>query len=143
MCTFYKIVMSLFPNYTTINQQKRGINMSKILSESELSFARLIWEKEPVSSRDLVTLCANQFNWKKSTTYTVLKHLCEYGYFKNENSCVQSLISEDEYLSIESDKIIDERFDGSLSRFLTAFSRKKINEKQYQQIKDIIENFEE
>ena len=65
------------------------------MSEFELGaiqteFAELIWEKEPVSSGELVKLCNEKFGWKKSTTYTVLKTLSEKGLFQNENGTVTS-----------------------------------------------------
>ena len=37
----------------------------------EAHFADLIWQHEPLSSRDLVALCEKELKWKKSTTYTV------------------------------------------------------------------------
>ena len=63
------------------------------LTESEEKFAELIWQNEPIGSGDLVKLCEKEMNWKKSTTYTVLKKLCEKGIFQNENAVVSSLIT--------------------------------------------------
>lgn len=116
----------------------------KSLSESEMNFAEMIWENEPVPSGQLVKMCAQKYEWKKSTTYTVLKHLCEYGYFQNQDAVVTSLVSREEYLEKESSRFVEEKFQGSLSKFLTAFAGgKRLSEKQVKEIRDMIEGFEE
>lgn len=116
----------------------------KPLSDSELNFAELIWENEPIPSRKLVELCTEQFSWKKSTTYTVLKHVCEYGYFQNQDTIVTSRISKQEYLAQESNRFVKENFEGSLSKFLTAFTGGgKLSKKQIQEIQNMIDRFEE
>ncbi len=114
---------------------------NNMLSESEMAFARIIWENEPLRSGELVRLCQEKFGWKKSTTYTVLKNLCAARIFKNENAVVTSLVSEEKYLENESTQIVNERFDGSISKFVTAFTgRKKLNKKQIDELKQIIED---
>lgn len=116
----------------------------KSLSESEMNFAEMIWENEPIPSGQLVKMCAEQFEWKKSTTYTVLKHLCEYGYFQNLDAVVTSQISKEEYLKNESSRFVEEKFQGSLSKFLAAFTGgRKLSAKQVEEIKDMIEGFDE
>lgn len=116
----------------------------KILSESEMNFAQLIWEREPISSGQLVKLCAERFEWKKSTTYTVLKHLCQYGYFKNEDSIVSSCMTKEEYLARESSQFVEEKFEGSLSRFLAAFAGgKALTKKQRDEIREMIDRYED
>lgn len=113
---------------------------NNLLAESELAFARILWEREPIRSGELVPICAEAFGWKKSTTYTVLKNLCNAGLFQNEKSVVTSLISRKEYEEQESWQIVEERFDGSLSSFVTAFTRrKKLSEKQIEELKRIID----
>ena len=88
----------------------------------ETHFAELVWQHEPLSSGDLVKLCGEELGWKKSTTYTVLKKLCEKGIFRNENSLVTSLISREDYMSGQSRQFVEESFEGSLPAFLSAFS---------------------
>ena len=116
---------------------------NNMLSESEMAFARIIWENEPMRSGDLVKVCEEQFGWKKSTTYTVLKNLCNVGIFQNENAVVTSKMSQEEYLAQESTTIVNNRFDGSLSKFVTAFTgRKKLSKKQIEELKKIIDECE-
>lgn len=119
--------------------------MKKIqLAEGELRFAELIWEREPLSSGDLVKLCGEAFGWKKSTTYTVLKKLCERGVFQNEDACVTSLISRDEYFSMQSEQFVEDAFGGSLPSFLTAFmGRKKLSGRQAEELKQLIDSYKE
>lgn len=112
------------------------------LAETEARFAELIWQKEPISSPELVKLCEKEFNWKKSTTYTVLKKLCDRGIFQNEKAEVTSLISKEEFYSYKSRKFVEDSFGGSIPRFLTAFmGGKKLTEKQAEEIKQLIDDF--
>ena len=114
------------------------------LTETEEKFAELIWRNEPISSGDLVKLCENEMNWKKSTTYTVLKKLCEKGIFQNENAVVASLISKDDYYARQSIRFVEDTFGGSLPKFLTAFmSSKKLNKDQAEELKKLIDEHKE
>lgn len=88
----------------------------------ETRFAELIWENEPVSSGELVKLCAEELEWKKSTTYTVLKKLCEKGLFQNVNGVVTSLLSHKEFQSRQSKRFVEDSFSGSLPAFIAAFA---------------------
>lgn len=110
------------------------------LAEGEARFARLVWQKEPVPSPELVRICEKEFGWKKSTTYTVLKKLCDRGMFRNENAVVTSLISEEEFESYKSRKFVEDSFGGSIPRFLTAFmGGRKLTKKQAEEIKRLID----
>ena len=114
------------------------------LAESEERFAELIWQNEPIGSGDLVKLSEKEMNWKKSTTYSVLKKLCEKGIFKNENAVVTSLISRDEYYAKQSIWFVEDTFGGSLPKFLTAFiSGKKISRQQAEELKRLIDEHKE
>ena len=114
------------------------------LAEGELRFAELIWEREPLPSGELCRLCEEAFQWKKSTTYTVLKKLWSRGFFKNEQAVVTSLISRKEYQSIQSEQFVEEAFNGSLPRFVTAFmERRKLSDKQIEELKALIDGYKE
>jgi len=114
------------------------------LSDSEEKFAELIWKNEPIGSGDLVKLCEKEMNWKKSTTYTVLKKLCEKGIFRNENAVVSSLITEDEYYSRKSICFVEDTFGGSLPRFLAAFiGHKRLSKQEAEELKKLIDEHKE
>lgn len=114
------------------------------LAEIEARFADLIWQEEPISSPELVKLCEKEFDWKKSTTYTVLKKLCDRGIFRNDKAVVTSLISKEEFNSYKSRKFVEDSFGGSIPRFLTAFmGGKKLTEEQAAEIKELIDGFTE
>lgn len=114
------------------------------LGAVESRFADIIWNNEPLSSGALVKKCEKELSWKKSTTYTVLKKLCERGIFKNENGSVTSLISKEELESRQSEKFVEENFEGSLPAFIAAFTkRKKLSEKDMKEIKELLEKFGE
>ena len=110
------------------------------MGKMETRFAEIIWANEPISSGELVKLCRQQLEWKKSTTYTMLRRLCERGIFKNENGTVSALMSEGDFAALQSEKLVEETFDGSLPRFLTAFtSRNKLSEQEIAELQRLID----
>lgn len=114
------------------------------LAETEERFAELIWQNEPIGSGDLVKLCEKEMNWKKSTTYTVLKKLCEKGIFQNKNAVVSSRITKDEYYAKQSICFVEDTFGGSLPKFLTAFiGAKKLSKHQAEELKKLIDEHKE
>ncbi len=114
------------------------------LGAVEARFADLIWERQPISSAELVVLCEETFSWKKSTTYTVLKRLCDKGIFRSEKGSVQALLSRSDYYAMQSERFVEAAFQGSLPAFLAAFtSRKNLTPKELSQIRKMIDNFEE
>ena len=114
------------------------------LTESEEKFADIIWQNEPIGSGDLVKLCEKGMEWKKSTTYTVLKKLCEKGIFQNENAVVSSLITKDDYYAKQSIRFVEDTFGGSLPKFLTAFmGAKKLSKQQAEELKRLIDDHKE
>ena len=114
------------------------------LGAVEARFADIVWEHQPVSTKELVALCEAELNWKRTTTYTVLKKLCERGMFVTENSVVSALLSRDEFYAIQSERFVEETFDGSLPAFIAAFaSRKKPSAKELEEIRRMMASFEE
>lgn len=108
--------------------------------ESEYRFCLILWEHEPVSSTELVRLCAEQLGWKKSTTYTVIKRLSERGVLKTENAVVTALVSRDEVQRAESREFLDRTFGGSLPQFLTAFTgHAKLKEEEIEALQKLID----
>ena len=95
------------------------------LGEIEARFADMIWARVPLTSGELVKLAEKELTWKKSTTYTVLRRLCERGIFRNEGGQVTALISRDDFYAAQSEAFVEETFSGSLPAFLAAFNRKK------------------
>ena len=109
------------------------------LGAIERRFAELIWRHEPLSSGQLVKLCQQELNWKKSTTYTVLRRLCQRGIFQNRDSVVTSLLPEQEFDARQSQQFVEEAFDGSLPKFLAAFTRqKKLTEQEIEELEQLI-----
>lgn len=110
----------------------------------ESRFADLIWANEPLHSRDLVSLCQKELNWKKPTTYTVLRKLCERGIFQNEDGMVTSKISRQEFYAIQSEKFVEDTFEGSLPAFIAAFTlRKNLTSKEVDEIRRMIDSYGE
>ncbi len=110
----------------------------------ESRFADLIWENEPISSTELSRRCEELLNWKKSTTYTVLKRLCEKGIFRNNKGTVTSVISRQEFYAEQSEKFVEETFHGSLPAFLTAFTaRKNLRPEEVEALRRMVAEYEE
>ena len=111
------------------------------LGPIESRFAEIIWENEPLTTNQLIKLCAEELEWKRTTTYTVLKKLSEKGLFKTENSVVTALISKGEFEGMQSEQFVAETFKGSLPAFLTAFSaRKKLSDAEIDEIQKVIDS---
>ena len=112
------------------------------LAETERRFVELVWQKEPLGSGELVALCEKELNWKKSTTYTVLRRLCQKGILENEDAIVTSLIKKEEYMARCSEQVVEDTFSGSLPQFVAAFmSRKKLSRKQIEEIQKLIDDY--
>ena len=110
------------------------------LGAVETRFADLIWAHEPIASGELVKLCAQELCWKKSTTYTILRRLCERGLFQNVNGVVTARISRDAFHAMQSEKFVEETFEGSLPRFLAAFAtRKKLSAEEIDELQALID----
>ncbi len=105
----------------------------------EARFADIIWNNEPLFTRELVALCEQELNWKRTTTYTVLKKLCDRGIFVMTDKQVTSLISKEEFSAIQSDSFVKENFQGSLPAFIAAFaSRNKLTDKEIAEIRHMM-----
>ncbi|WP_333645546.1 BlaI/MecI/CopY family transcriptional regulator [Lacrimispora sp.] len=114
------------------------------LTTAEEKLAVLIWQNAPLSSPDLVALVEREMNWKKSTTYTVLKKLCDKGVFKNENASVSVVLTQDEQIARQSRRYVEDTFGGSLPKFITSFfSGRKLTPEQAAELKRLIEEHEE
>ncbi|MBQ2757465.1 MAG: BlaI/MecI/CopY family transcriptional regulator [Clostridia bacterium] len=114
------------------------------LGAVEARFADLIWEHEPLTSGELVKLCETSLCWKKSTTYTVLKKLCDRGIFQNRNGQVTSKLSKTEFHALQSERFVEETFEGSLPAFLAAFTtRKALSAEEIAQIRAMIDEIGE
>lgn len=114
-----------------------------MLAASELSVMELIWEHEPIRSSELVKMCKERLGWQQSTTYTILKRLIVAGMVQNDKSVVTSLVSQEQYLANTSKVIVDQRFDGSVSKFLSAFlDAGKCSDEEIRELRQIVEEYE-
>lgn len=110
----------------------------------ESRFADIIWSNEPISSTELAQRSEEMFHWKKSTTYTVLKRLCDKGIFQNNKGTVSSIISRQEFYAVQSEKFVEETFQGSLPAFLTAFTaRKSLTAEEVAHLRKMVAEYKE
>ena len=113
-----------------------------IMTEAEAQLADIIWEQEPIGSGDLVKLAKEKLNWKKSTTYTVLRKICNNDIFQNNDAVVTSKISKEEYLSRKGENYLEENYSGSLPGFVASFlKRKKLSKKELEELAQMIEEY--
>ena len=114
------------------------------LCESDYRFMNVIWEHEPLSSGELVILCGEELGWKKSTTYTVLKKLCQRGFAENRDTQVRALIPRESVRAFESEHLVERAFGGSLPGFLVAFlGGKTISQQEAEELKRLIDEHRE
>lgn len=114
------------------------------MGSAESSFADIIWLNEPISSSELAKISEQKLKWKKTTSFTVLKRLCNKGIFKNEKGIVTSLISRSDFYSMHSNNYVEENFNGSLPAFLAAFTaRKSLSKKEIDEIIAMIDSVKE
>lgn len=106
----------------------------------ESRFADIIWDHEPLMSRELVELAGQELGWNRSTTYTILRRLCDRGIFRNEDGVVSSVLDREEFYAAKSEQFVDETFDGSLPAFVAAFTRrKKLSEQELDELQRLID----
>ena len=110
--------------------------------DSELRFCEILWEHQPVRSSELAHLCTEKLGWKKSTTYTFIKKLCENGIFKNENAIVSSVLNKEEYHRAQGEAFVEKAYGGSLPKMIAAFIQsKKLSAAQIAEIEAMIEDY--
>ena len=110
------------------------------LGVMEEKFADIVWAHAPLTTRQLVNICAEELNWARTTTYTVLKKLCDRGMAKMEHGLVTSLVTKDEFHAVISEKFVNRHFQGSLPSFVAAFtSRKELSAEEVAQIREMID----
>ncbi|MBQ4628008.1 MAG: BlaI/MecI/CopY family transcriptional regulator [Clostridia bacterium] len=125
---------------TSCRQRRKQMSLGQI----ESRFADIIWSNEPITTSELVKLAQKQLTWKRTTTYTILKRLCEKGLFVNTDGMVTSLISKEDFYAKQSEKFVNETFDGSLPAFIAAFSkRKKLSEEEINKLQELITKMKE
>lgn len=118
--------------------------MNYNLSEMEKELAEIIWDKEPIKSSRVVEICFEKFDWKKSTTYTMIRRVEEKGVIFNEKSIISSTISKEDYHAKLSKQYVEKSFEGSLPKFISAFTRKeKLSKGEIEEIEKMIQSHKE
>lgn len=112
------------------------------LSDSEMKFMNLIWEKAPINSTELVKLVEFKLGWKKSTTYTVIRRLSQRGIVKNENAMVSYLIKREEVQKVKGEEILGKVYGGSIKMLLASFlNKEKISRQEAEELKNMIDEY--
>ena len=112
------------------------------LGVMEGRFAERIWQNAPISSGELIKICEAEFGWKKSTTYTMLRRLCEKGLFINHNGQVSAQMSQQDFQQAKSQQFVQENFNGSLPRFLVAFGGQKgLSQHEITELEHLIDSY--
>lgn len=114
------------------------------IHESEYRLCLILWEQEPVTAVELAKLCLQQLGWKRTTTYTVIKRLCDRGVLANNNGTVTSLVSKEEAQAGEIDQLVQSKFEGSLPAFIAAFTRRqKLSKAELDEVQQMINRIRE
>jgi len=116
------------------------INTEIRLGAAENAFAQIVWDHEPLSTGELVRLCKENLNWARSTTYTVLRRLCDKGLFRVDDGCVSAVLDREAFKAVQSEAFMAETFEGSLPAFIAAFTAgKKLNAQEADEIRRLID----
>lgn len=119
------------------------MNRTINLTEAEEKLAALIWREAPLTSPELVSFAEKEMCWKKSTTYTMLKKLCDKGVFRNENANITILLTYDELIALQSRHYVEDTFGGSLPKFITSFiGGKRLTSQQADELRKLIDDYE-
>ena len=111
------------------------------LGMMEGRFADIIWEHAPIAAGELVKICEEQFGWKRTTTYTMLKRLCQRGLFVNRNAVVEVLLSKEDFQGRQSEQFVEDIFGGSLPAFIAAFTKgKRLSDREADEIQRLIDD---
>ena len=114
------------------------------LFDAEYKFMCIVWDAEPLSTRRLTELCTQNLGWKRTTTYTVLRKLCDRGILQNERSTVSSIVKREQVQKYESEVVVEKTFEGSLPKFIAAFlNNKKLSAAEADELKRLIDNHKE
>ena len=126
----------------TIDKRTEASVMAEIkLGFVESHFADIIWKNAPLTTKKLVELCAAELNWKRTTTYTVLKKLCQRGLFTTNDGVITVLLSKEEFYAIRSEEFLNQTFSGSLPTFIAAFTtRKTLTPEELDEIKRLVDS---
>ena len=139
----YSYRLSLVYSYKPIfvlKEEPKHVMDDLLLSESEYRIMDIIWDNAPVESGKLVKLCEERLSWKKSTTYTMLKKLCDKNIVKNVDSTVSVVVPRGDVQSHESEHVVKRGFGGSLPAFVNAFlGNGKLSKKEADELINLIE----
>ena len=114
------------------------------LGPIETRFAEIIWQNAPLTTAQLIAICARELGWKRTTTYTVIKRLTERGVVHTENAVVTALVGRQDVQNAESRAFVDKNFHGSLPAFLSAFiGNKQLTQQEADELRRMIDKFEE
>ena len=112
------------------------------IHEGEYRFCLILWKHEPVTAAQLAKLCLEQLGWKRTTTYTVLKRLCDKGYLKNEASVVTALVDRATVQRADGQEVLQRSFQGSLPSFLAAFLQAgTVSDQEAEEIAQMLDNY--
>lgn len=110
------------------------------LFNAEYKFMSIVWVHEPINSTVLTRICEKELGWKKPTTYSMIKKLCERGIMKNEKATVTTLIAKEDVQKYEAGALIHRVFDNSMPSFITSFLQdNSLSEEEAQKIKAVID----
>lgn len=127
-----------------LRTKEAGQMVTYIMTEAESLLAEIIWEKEPLGSGELVKLASQRLGWKKSTTYTVLRKICENDIFQNKGAVVTSKVNKEEYTRQKGEQYLEENYNGSLPNFVAAFlKRKKLSKNDIEELVTLIEEYKD
>lgn len=112
------------------------------LFDSEFKVMELIWDREPISAKELSLLAADRIGWNKNTTYTVIKKLHVKGYIRRDDPgfICTALLSKEDVRRAETKSLTDRLFGGSKKALFSALlDDEELTDEDLRELREMIE----
>lgn len=120
------------------------MNTTPSISEAEFQVMKVIWEKSPVSTTEVVTELEKTTDWKPKTIQTLLSRLVKKDVlsFKREGRVFvyTPLVKESDCLSQESDSFLKRFYNGTLNAMVVNFlDQDRLSDDEIERLREILE----
>ncbi len=117
--------------------------MKTQLSEAELAIMEILWREGPMRAGQMAEVAGAERGWERNTVYTLMNRLIKKGAVKRDdpNFVCTPLIPKDEIRKVETHKLLDKMYDGSINLFMRSFLNEgNISDKEFEELKRLIES---
>lgn len=117
--------------------------MKEKLFDSEAKVMEIIWERNPISAKEISLIAAQTIGWNKNTTYTVIKKLETKGFLLREDPgfICTPLVSQNQMQKAEAASLVKKVFGGSRKALFSALLEEEpLSEEEINELRKLIDN---